>query len=199
MNSANQLLGDFQALNYASGVQPNDQQLQNAAQIPSHLFTQAPTAIHLLGRDELLRPEYSWMRQDYRDTINSKVNRIWTVLEDPHWPADEMRKSRDVLIEVSNKISVKHAQEMKVEATKLNFHKELPNLWNALKTRASLPTDHDGHKAAGNYMISIMATLDEPMRKYAGELVEKMVEAEAQGRNALEMIPGYVAPKTRTL
>jgi hypothetical protein len=82
-----------------------------------------------------------------------------------------------------------------VESTKRNIHRELPRLWQALKARSNLSVNHGVYQAAGQYLISMMGTLDPDARKYAEGLIARMVEAEYQGRNLLEVIPGHSSLK----
>jgi hypothetical protein len=114
-------------------------------------------------------------------------------MQSPSSP-DELRKRQNMLTYISVQVSDKHTHQLKVETTKHNIHKELPRLWQALKMRSSVPPSHDLYRAAGQYLISMMGTLTADARKYAEGLVTRMVEADSQGRNALEIVPGYVAP-----
>jgi hypothetical protein len=114
-------------------------------------------------------------------------------MQHPSFP-DELLKLQNMLTYISVEVSKKHTHQLKVETTKHNIHKELPRLWQALKMRSSVPPSHDLYRAAGQYLISMMGTLTADARKYAEGLVARMVEADSQGKNALEIVPGYVLP-----
>jgi len=184
---------------FAPVVRPPNQPLQSHAQVLSNPMPQNPTAMRIIRHGELLQPQYAWMVDQLRYQFNEKINEMWTVVQDKSRPLNERIKARDILIKASNQISLKHTHELKTETTKRNIHKELPKLWQALKARSSLPASHGVHQAAGQYLISMMGTLDADARKYAKGLIVRMIEAEGQGRNALEVVPGFVVPKVLAL
>ncbi|KAF2683156.1 hypothetical protein K458DRAFT_432513 [Lentithecium fluviatile CBS 122367] len=158
---------------------------RSSAAIPQNV-----QGLHILQRDELLQPRYNWFKGPGRIECNETVAACHSALEDLSYPQDQRLQTAARLIELSAKVLVQHTKRLKLETAKQNLYKVLPKVWGALKTRNSLPPGHAAHEEAGKYLRRFIESLDQPMKDYAGHLVEQMAIAESEGGNAADAIPG---------
>jgi hypothetical protein len=170
---------------------PNNPPLQSAAPASFQPFAQAPTALHIIQPDELLEPQYDWIHERFRPTTNAMIAAWHARMKTETLPHEQRLQARNMLIQMSAQISAQHMQVTKLEAAKQNIHKQLPLLWQALKTRNTVPPGHGMHEYAGQYLVSIMSCLDPALKKYAEGIIERMIRAENEGKDAMALIPGY--------
>jgi hypothetical protein len=178
----------------ASVEQPYRPSVQDATQVSRRPFSQAPTALRIIQPDELLQPQYDWMDAQLRHITNAKITSVHVTVNNESLPYEHRLGAHNALIQVTAQISMSYTRHLKLETAKRNIHRELPKLWKALKTRFELPAGHAVHEAAGNYLMSTMSCLDPTTKSYAQGIIEKMIRTENEGRDALELIPGYLPP-----
>ncbi|KAF2249793.1 hypothetical protein BU26DRAFT_289517 [Trematosphaeria pertusa] len=193
-SSSRQFLRDF----HSTAGLPNGQNDGYQPRPPTRVIPQpAPAAMPggrtasdqppapIIRPHELLQEEYSWLSDEFRQIWNDKIVKLYSIVNNSEQPLEQRLKAKQAIIDESARAHLAKAKHI--------IHAKMPNVWRALKVRQAFSPGDPMHLRAEQNLRNFTSNLELNANLYVQHLIDEMGKAEAEGRNPLEVIPGYQA------
>ncbi|KAF1962400.1 hypothetical protein CC80DRAFT_531297 [Byssothecium circinans] len=166
--------------------------------------TQLPSEgpVHILRRNEILQPRYSWMSEQNRHMINDKLNMAYDFLGQNDRP-DLIHQASATLHAISKRVGEMYTVYLQAETTKRNVQAAIPEIWRVYKARDALPPMHPHKDALTKHLRLLLGRFSEPGKMYARGLVTQLLDQErlsygsSSPQKAYEASPSQISPSLK--